>query len=219
MNKEAVLTGATGLVGSALLSQLLDDERFASVKVFVRRPTGKNHPKLKEFIIDFSSPAGWRHLVKGDVLFLTLGTTKARAGSKKAQYRVDHGYQLEFASAAASNEMDSVVLVSSAGAREGSPFFYMRMKAEVERDIRALGFESLRIIRPGPLSGPRKEKRYGEIVGTALIKAVNQLGILRSYKPVDAGIVAKAMINAAFPGSKGVKTYELLQVFDLAGHK
>src|SRR3954471_9827020 len=68
MNRTAIVIGATGLVGSELVQQLLKDNRFSVVKVFVRRSTGVQHVKLQENIIDFDAPHQWRQQVTGNVL-------------------------------------------------------------------------------------------------------------------------------------------------------
>ncbi len=214
--RKAIVAGATGLVGSFLLKQLLDDSRFGIVTALVRRSAGISHPRLQEHIIDFSDPGSWSHLVMGDVVFLSLGTTRVRAGSKNAQYRVDHGYQYHIACAAARNGVGTLVLVSSAGANRKSPFFYMRMKAELERDIAALGMERTVFLRPGSLTGPRQEKRTMENLGVWVLRMLNRLGLLRKMRPIHAKIVAKAMINAGVSAGSGISTYELEAVFGLA---
>src|SRR5690349_10962018 len=137
----AIVIGATGLVGSELVQQLLDDERFSLVKIFVRRSFGKQHPKLEEHIIDFDKIHEWGHLVSGDVLFSALGTTLKQAGGKEAQYRIDYNYQYDVADAAAKNKVPVYVLVSSAMANVDSKIFYTRMKGELERDIKKLPFQ------------------------------------------------------------------------------
>ena len=101
--KTAIIIGATGLVGGALLDQLLDDPAYSSVVIFVRRSTEKQHPKLVEHVIDFAEPDSWKDLVKGDVLFSALGTTRKQAGSVAAQRIVDYDYQFQFAKIAAAN--------------------------------------------------------------------------------------------------------------------
>jgi len=214
--KHAIIIGATGLVGSHLLQQMLDDDRFGSVAIFVRRTTGISHPKIKENIIDFEKPDEWRHLVRGDVIFLALGTTLRKAGSKQAQYLVDHTFQYQFASMAALNGVPELVLVSSAGASLKSRFFYMRMKAELERDIERLNFEKKVFIRPGALTGLRQEKRAGERFGVAVLRMVNGLGLFKKYRPIHAGVVARAMVNATFAENKGAEIHELDAVFRLA---
>lgn len=212
-----VVLGATGLTGSGLVGQLLNDERFEKVTVFVRRSAGFSHPKLIEHIIDFSRPDTWHDKVRGDVIYLALGTTRAKAGSKAAQYLVDHTFQFQFARAASDNDVPALVLVSSAGANISSPYFYMRMKAALERDIRTIPFRQLVFIRPGALTGPHKQKRAGEAIGVGILRLLNKMGLFRKFRPVQAEIVARAMVNATFENQPGTQIYELEKVFEMAG--
>ncbi len=214
--KQAVIIGATGLVGSHLMEEILKDERFAGVVVLTRRSTGVSHSKLKEHLIDFDDPASWTDLIKGDILYLCLGTTRAKAGGKKAQYKVDHTYQYRVAEAAAANNIPDLVLVSSAGANAGSRMFYLRIKGELEEDLRQLDLAKRVFIRPGSLTGPRKEKRIMEHIGIAGLRMLNYFGIMRKMRPIHAQTVAHAMINASFNAPEGTYVYELEEVFALA---
>src|SRR5687768_10972194 len=130
MAREAVVVGATGLVGREILALLLGDTDYARVRVFARRATGVQHAKLEEHIVDFDVPASWAALVTGSVVFSALGTTLKAAGSKDAQYRVDHTYQLSAAKAARDNGVSCFVLISAHGASPSSSIFYSRMKGE-----------------------------------------------------------------------------------------
>ncbi|SNR28747.1 MULTISPECIES: NAD(P)H-binding protein [Hymenobacter] len=215
--KTALLLGATGLVGDYLLRQLLLDQRFGAVKVFTRRTTGYQNPKLEEHIVDFDQPQQWNHLLSGDVLFSTLGTTLKQAGSQEAQYRIDYTYQYQAAQAAAENGVDTYVLVSSAGADADSLIFYSRMKGELERDVRKLPFRRIRVLQPGMLAGHRKEPRTGEKIGLVLGSIFTQLPLLKQYRPIHGRVVAQAMINAALDETPGVKTDTLEGVFTRAG--
>ncbi len=214
--KEAIIIGATGLVGSHLLQRVLDDPRFSAVTLLGRRSCGTQHPRLQEHLVDFSAPKDWEQLVQGDVLFLCLGTTRAKAGGKKAQYLVDHTYQFRVAEAAAKNGVHSLLLVSSAGARLNSPFFYMRMKAELERDIESLPIPHKVFLRPGALTGPRVEKRSGENLGVWLLRGLNKLGVFRSHRPIHGDTVARALINASWDETEGLHIHELQEVFALS---
>ena len=197
MNKKtAIVIGATGLVGSQLVRQLLDDDRYEYVKVFHRRATGITHPKLAETVIDFDTPHEWKHLVTGDELFSALGTTLKTAGSKEAQYKVDYEYQYQMAEIAAKNEVQKYALVSSIGADSSSGNFYTRMKGELDDAVQKLDFEQTVIVRPSLLLGDRKEKRIGEILSEPLLKMATKLPFLKKYKPIHVRDVAKAMIHA-----------------------
>src|SRR5687767_13921512 len=125
-SRTAIVIGATGLVGTALVKQLIEDDRFDRIKILGRRSSGVQHPKIEEHVIDFDQPKSWSHFVKGDVLFSALGTTLRTAGSKEAQYKIDHNYQYEVAKAAAANGVPVYVLVSAAMADPRSRIFYSR---------------------------------------------------------------------------------------------
>lgn len=214
-HKDAIIIGATGLVGSQLVRQLLSDDRFRTVKIFGRRTTGIQHPKLQEYIVNFDQVEEWQHLVRGDVLFSTLGTTLKQAGSKEAQYKIDYTYQYEVAKAADQNGTKWYVLVSSGGASPRSGFFYTRMKGQLEEAVKDLDFDHIHILQPAILVGDRKEERKGENTGISVLRFLNRLGIARRYKPIDVSVVAEAMIKAAFR-KEMIATYKFREVFDLA---
>lgn len=211
----ALMIGATGLVGSQLLGQLLNDERFGKVIAFGRKKTGQSHPKLEDQIVDFDAPESWSSLVKGDVAFSSLGTTRKQAGSLAAQKKVDYDYQLAFAKAAAQNAVPAYVLVSASSANPSSSIFYTRIKGELDRDVQQLGFQRVRILRPSLLGG-RPRARVGEKLGGALLGAVNAFGIARRYREIPGEVVAKAMVNAALDPEKGTRIYTLDELFDEA---
>lgn len=209
----ALLIGATGLVGDYLLRQLLLDDRFTHLKVFTRRPTGYQNPKLEEHLVDFDQPRAWNHLLIGDVLFSSLGTTLRQAGSQDGQYKVDYTYQFEAAQAAAENGVPAYVLVSSANADADALVFYSRLKGELERDIKRLPFRRIRILQPGILAGNRTAPRLGEKLGLLLATVAGTMPLLHAYRPIHARTVAQAMINSAIDPTPGVQTDTLEDVF------
>ena len=212
MGKVANIIGSTGLVGHQLLTQILDHPEFEKVRIFVRRASGISHPKLEEQIIDFDLPESWRHLVKGDVLFSTLGTTIKTAKTKENQYRVDYTYQYEFAKVASENGVSAYLLVSSLGANPKSSVFYSRMKGELEDAVAKLPFRKLVIIRPSILDGDRQEKRAGEKVGLILSRFVTRF-ILKVYKPTPVNLLASKMISLSLQKVPGIITIGGLDLF------
>jgi uncharacterized protein YbjT (DUF2867 family) len=211
---KATIIGATGLVGSHLLTLLLEDGRISSVTVLGRRPTGVAHAKLRDVVVDFRAPVTFSALVTGDVLFSALGTTIRAAGSEAAQYEVDHGIQLRVAQAARRNGMPACVLVSSAGASPRARLFYSRMKGELERDVEALGFERLRILRPGPLDGERREHRPGERWALRVLRPLAPV-LPAAARPVHAAVVARAAVRAALDPTPGFARVEARAIFRL----
>jgi uncharacterized protein YbjT (DUF2867 family) len=216
--RDAVVIGATGLVGSELLRQLLAEERVATVVALGRRTTGVRHEKLREHAVDFEAPAALAGLVRGDVLFSALGTTIRAAGSAEAQRKVDHGYQLRVAEAARRNGVGTYVLVSAAGASPRSRIFYSRMKGELERDVEALGFPRCRVLRPGLLDGERKERRAGERLALGLLRPLSPL-LPASARPIPVATVARAAIAAALDPAPGLVRYEARDLFRLGADR
>jgi uncharacterized protein YbjT (DUF2867 family) len=213
--KTAIIIGATGLTGTQLVDLLINDTRFNKILVFGRRSIEIQNQKIEEHIIDFDHPEYWKDLVQGDVLFSALGTTLKAVGSQDAQYRIDYTYQYQFAVAAASNNVATYVLVSSAAANPDSVNFYMRMKGELERDIKKLPFKHIQIIQPGPLDGNRKEYRKMERLSLKVIKYFNKMNMLVKYRPIHVRIVAQKMIAVSFSTATEPQTYTLEQVFEL----
>ena len=213
--KTAIVIGATGLVGKALLKQLLEDKKYKKVVAFSRRDPGFESPKLELHLIDFAEKAEWEHLVKGDVLFSALGTTMKQAGSKDAQYLVDYTFQHQFATAAKKNGATSLVLISSSGADARSRYFYMRIKGELDRDVQKLNFENTQILRPGPLIGEREQPRSGEGFLKFSMSILNGIGLFKKYKPISGEDVAKAMRKAGSKTPMRVVIYEAMQVYEL----
>ena len=77
--KTALIIGSTGLVGSALLNELLAHPAYSKVISFTRKPSGNTHPKLHEHCIDFNNIASYKDLIQGDDLYCAMGTTIKKA--------------------------------------------------------------------------------------------------------------------------------------------
>ena len=214
--KTALVIGATGLVGKTLTHLLLSDERFSSIKVFVRRTTGIRHRKLEEHLVSFDTMPQWQQNLTGDVLFSCLGTTLKKAGTKEAQYKIDFTYQYDVAYAAAQNNVPQYVLVSSSGASSKSRIFYSRMKGELEDAVKTFPFSQIHILQPGILQGNREEFRLGERIGVEVLSAIQFIPGMKKYAPIPAKTVARAMINASFLQNNKVTVWGLEKVFALA---
>ena len=214
---KAIVIGATGLIGTELVKQLLADAAFESVKVLGRKSTGVKAAQLEEVLVDFDRLAASADELKGDILFSTLGTTLKTAGSKERQYEIDYGMQFNSAKFARENGVPKLVLLSSAGANARSSIFYSKMKGELDEAVEKLAFEKVAIIRPSMLVGNRKEFRLSEKIFTPLMYTFTWIPGLHKYRPIRDKVVAKAIINAAKKQQEVYKIYELGTIFKLAG--
>ena len=201
---KAIVIGATGLVGKSITEKLLASSRIDSVQVLVRRSTGLIHQKLIETLIDFDKIENWKSELKGDILFSALGTTLKTAGSKEAQYKVDFNYQYQVAKASALNGVKNYVLISSVNADPLSPFFYLKMKGELEAKISVLDFQSIHILRPGPLKGHREISRFNEVISTKFLDLMPKVLVSAGMRPVAGDKVAELAVRVGLSEEKGI---------------
>lgn len=192
---DSLVIGATGATGQEIVSQLLEDNSFNSISIFVRKNPNITHSKLKTYVIDFSKVEDFRDLVKGDVLFSCLGTTLRDAGSKDKQYLVDYTYQYEFAKIASENGVPNYSLVSSTGANENALFFYPKIKGKLEESIKKLPFKTIQIFQPPTLIRQKNLMRTSEKIGIKMFGILNYFGILKSQKPLPVSILAKVVVE------------------------
>ena len=188
--KNALVVGATGLVGRYLLSELLVNGTYAKVVAFVRISIDLHHPNFEQIVVDFDSLEQIDFSV--DDVYCCLGTTIRKAGSREAFMKVDFEYPVLVAELALMAGASSFAIVTSMGADTGSRYFYNRVKGMVEEKLISLSFDRLLILRPSLLLGDRKESRFGEMVGKLFMWLFSFM-IPIDYKAVHGGKVAKAM--------------------------
>lgn len=195
----ALLLGATGMVGRSLLQLLLDDPQVNRVHVLVRRSLGMEHPKLTEWLSDLATLPEDDTPFQCSDLYISFGSTMAKAGSKESFRRIDLDMPLRVARRAREAGAQRCMLVSAVGADKDSMIFYSRVKGELEEGLKALAFSSLHIFRPSILLGDRRESRPAEAIGMWIGHWQHRLfpGLMGTWSAMPDGLLAKAMIAAS----------------------
>ena len=209
---QALVIGGTGLVGRELLAQLANDPDFETIVSAGRRIIPEAPSRVQQIAMDLLRDPLPQD-VTPDVVFCCLGTTIKVAGSQEAFRKVDYDMPLRIARSARERGAQQFVIITSIGADAKSTAFYTRVKGEVERDVRALGYPSLTIVRPSLLLGDRAEHRFGEQVATLLMLTFSWLIPLR-WKAVKATAVAASMVRAAkqrVAGARVVTNEEIVE--------
>ncbi|SCY29223.1 NAD(P)H-binding [Nonlabens sp. Hel1_33_55] len=213
---KAIIIGATGLTGSTLLQQLLEDSRYNVVITLSRKRVQKQHSKLLSFEADLFKPVTFEHHLKGDHLFICTGTTKAKTPDPKEYYRIEHDLPITVARVALKNGVNTMVAVSALGADPDSRFSYNKGKGEMERDLEQLGFENAYFVQPALIGGERDEKRTFEALWKKFQKLIDPLlvGGLKKYRTIEPEVISQAMIEVAVNGySKSrIESDELKQI-------
>lgn len=202
-----VLTGATGLIGRAVMAEAVGRPDIHLVAV-ARREVPL--PKGARMELLLSDTEHWPDAIaagRPHTVVIALGTTiRAVGGDRQAFRAVDHDLVLECAAAAKVAGARQLIVVSSVGARFSSKSFYLSVKGEVEDKLAKLHFERLDIIRPGLLRGKREgAPRPAERIGMTLSPLADLLmqGSLRRYRSARASDVARVILKLAGTKQRG----------------
>lgn len=153
---KAILVGGSGMIGQAVLRELLTRSEVTRIVAIGRSPLDANHSKVEEVVrkdLHDWSDAG--ELLGGvDAVLWCLGVSSG--GMSEADYtRITSTLTMDFAKALhARSPQARFVFVSGAGADGNS--MWARVKKKTEDELRALGFKSFAAFRPGyiqPMDG------------------------------------------------------------------
>jgi uncharacterized protein YbjT (DUF2867 family) len=197
MQKNVLLIGASGLIGSELVQLLLRDDKIKTVKVFVRKSLAITDQKLIEILVNFERLEDFKHEFQGDALFCCIGTTRNKTPDLVAYKAIDYGIVLAAANLARKHQVPQVHLVSAIGAAVSSKIFYNRLKGEIEKDVLKLDFPTTVIYQPAMLIGKRIESRPAEFIAQKLMPFfdVFLLGKAQKYHSIKAKKVAESMLD------------------------
>ena len=195
--KTALVFGSSGLVGEQLVQQLIQNNSFQKIKLFVRKTPKIQNPKIEIINTNFDNIEILYPEIKGDDCFFCIGTTKKNSPDKTEYQRVELDLPKKIANLAKHNKIQSFIFISSGYANSKSSGDYLRFKGLVEKELISLNFNNLGILRPSFLLGNRKEKRVGEKIGIIIFQILSPLmvGPLKRMKPIHVKTVAGAMIR------------------------
>lgn len=213
MGYTAIVVGATGLVGRALVDQLANNDNVEKIITITRRPAVHASAKVCNHVVNFEQLQDHASLFRADLLFSSLGSTLKQAGSVAARRTVDFDYSYKVAELAAAQGVRHYLLVSSGGANIASYDPYMRTKGELEQKIRELPFERISIFQPSMLLGKREHLRVGELVGSWILPTLCKLPMLRRFRPISGAEVAAKMIQVSQQPGKAVEIFTFDEIF------
>lgn len=208
---QVLLTGATGLVGGHLLRMLLNEPEIKSIAAPTRRPLADisgvfnpHDPQLTDALAQVVDPV--------DIVFCCLGTTRREAGSKEAFVHADYTLVIDTALVGKRLGARHMLVVSAMGANAHSPFFYNRVKGEMEEVLIAQQWPRLTIARPSMLIGEREKKRTSETLFAPFFRLLPG-----NLKSIDARDVASALLAEALsPTHEGVQVLSSSQLRERA---
>ncbi|WP_034752502.1 NAD-dependent epimerase/dehydratase family protein [Chryseobacterium daeguense] len=210
-----ILTGATGMVGEGVLMECLDNPNVSEILSVSRKPSGKKHAKLKEYIIpDFLKIDENDENFKGyDAVFFCAGISSV--GMNEEEYtKITYDTTLHFAKAVV-NKNPGMVFNYVSGAytdkTESGKVMWARVKGRTENALRKVGFRAVYNFRPGfmkPVEGQQNVKWFFKPI-------ILLFPIVIPSKSLTLHEVGKAMINAVQKGYP-TSTLEINDIKNLA---
>ena len=197
--KTALLFGSSGLIGSNLLDNLINNNNYNKIKIFVRGLPSINNSKVEVIKTDFMDLDTLKENLIGDDCFFCIGTTHKDTPDKNEYRRIEYDLPVHLAKIAKLNSINNFIYVSSIGANPKALSTYLKNKGQAEEELKKIGFSNLSIIQPSFLVGNRKAFRISEALGIPVMKFLSLffLGGFKKYTPINVEIVVKAMIKIA----------------------
>lgn len=218
MPYQVILVGASGLIGSHLLTALIESAEISRILLVLRKPLNISDPKVQELIVNFNQLENFSSDIKGDIMYSCQGTTRTKTPDSDLYRKIDLEYPLKLAEIGIRNGVLQFHLVSSLGADVETSNSYLKLKGELENELKKLSIPSLHIYQPSLLSGKRKESRLLEKFAISAFKFINPLllGPLKKFRSIRAETVARAMLNQSLKELKGTFIYPSIQIQELA---
>ena len=205
-----LVAGSTGLVGKTLITDFLQEHEVIAIS---RRPF-KFPNNVKQELIDFNKDFS---LKPADHFFICLGyplelldLIYMRDKIKPKFEEVDFGLVIKLARMALDTGIKDISVISSVMADKNSLNHYLKIKGEMEEEIKKLSFNKINIFRPSHLLGERENKIGLDV--QIFEKVTNIFGQvlpsqLKNFKNVEARTLAKNMVTEAFNNKTGVSYF------------
>ena len=205
-----LVAGSTGLVGKTLITDFLQEHEVIAIS---RRPF-KFLNNVKQELIDFNKDFS---LKPADHFFICLGyplelldLIYMRDKIKPKFEEVDFGLVIKLAKMALDIGIKDISVISSVMADKNSLNHYLKIKGEMEEEIKKLSFNKINIFRPSHLLGERENKIGLDV--QIFEKVTNIFGQvlpsqLKDFKNVEARTLAKNMVTEAFNNKTGVSYF------------
>jgi len=167
----AIILGATGMVGEGVLHECLKHPDIESVLVINRRSCGVNHGKLKEIIHkDFLDLSPIENELAGyNASYFCMGVSSI--GKKEEEYtRLTYDLTMHVANTLVKlNPEMTFCYISGAGtdSTEKGRSMWARVKGKTENDLLKLPFKASYMFRPGyiqPTKGLKNTYKFYKVV-------------------------------------------------------
>ena len=203
MSKKILIVGASGLVGSEILENL---KTTSNELILLSRKKLLCEISVNQIVNDFEDIDSLDTNLNVDEIYIAIGHKLSlseliyiKKNNRKNFVNVDFNYIKKVAEFAINCGANSIGLISAIGANTKSFNTYLKVKGDVENEIKLMGYEKIIIAHPSHLLGERPNEEIPTNV-KVFEKITNffgflMIGPLQKFKNIDAKKVAKGIIS------------------------
>ncbi|NND35402.1 MAG: hypothetical protein HKN76_22635 [Saprospiraceae bacterium] len=214
-DKTAVVVGCEGFVGEHLLALLNQHHSYINVKAISQKKIKMGLSKVDYYVA--SIPSIEFKQWKANDLFICYDASFFNSGGKYKIAESEYKYIPKMILKAFRSGMGQVILLSSKGTSSDALFHISRARGLIEEVVINMGFWSTHVFKPSILLGESINQKWGQGIADRIGGKIDQYtgGWLKKNKPIEAEVVAKAMLHVAQRLVAGNHTYssEWLQDF------
>ena len=212
MSKKILIVGASGLVGGEILENL---KTTNNELILLSRKKLLCENDVNQIVIDFEDIDSLDTNLNIDEIYIAIGYKLSlselvyiKKNNRKSFVNVDYNYIKKVAEFAKNCGANSVGLISAIGANTKSFNTYLKVKGDIENEIKLMGYEKIIIAHPSHLLG----KRPNEVIplNVKIFEKITNLfgllmiGPLQKFRNVEAKKVAKAIISKMDSVEEGI---------------
>lgn len=198
--RTAISIGNAGALGEAVLARLLSAPQYRHVHVATTLPLRTTAPRL--IALDYSTlstPPAWQpvsnnHAAISDAVMI--------AGGRHSYFRRDDAFPIlteseviSLARNARANRCTRLMVIAPMDAWTAMTLSSIAHFDELEREIGAMGFETLIVVRPTANEARKPAGNWLDRIANGLMSTVTQYMISASRQPQRAQVVAEAAME------------------------
>jgi uncharacterized protein YbjT (DUF2867 family) len=215
--RSVVMLGATGAVGNIAAMTMVQSPLLSKLTLLGRRVVENITAEIvNQHVIDISSSATYSHLLIGhDTAVCTLGVGQPSKVRREEFVRIDKEAVIEFAKSCKHAGVRHFILLSSVGVNSGSNSFYLRIKGQLEDELKTLKFNHLSLFHPSMIMTPTNRYGFSQAVALKLIPFIDPLliGSLKQFRSVKVEHLGRAMAVQVFETTI-VENAQIVEVLD-----
>ncbi len=220
-DKVAALIGYQGFVGQHLFTLLSVHGAYKKILLLVDQQVKVDNPKTEVIVSSIEDIMFNRWKI--DDLFICYDASFFNSGGKYTIPKSSYRHFPQMIQRAANSQVGQVLLLSNRRADPDALRTINRVRGLIEYLVRKMPFWSTHIFRPSLLIGEDLNQEWGKEVADKMGAKIDQYtgGWLRKNKPIEASLVARAMLEVAQKLHKGVHVYnsEWLQDYAIVTRK